>query len=502
MRRASASGRGRRPPRIAAAVAVAGLCVAAACGKERPTVEVNARADGYRGVWYFNQPSHDEYVYKYSGGLGTYCAKHQPFAVYCAKVDKTFFCYGGATRDDPRHLLHMVSFYDHASGTVVRPTIVMDKATDDAHDNPVIAVAAAGHIWIFSTSHGRSRPSFIHRSAAPYDVSRFERVKAVLTGDRQRPLDNFSYFQAWYVPGRGFVCPMTWYNHPAERTSCFAASRDGVRWSVQRLAAIEKGHYQISGVHEGTVGCAFNYHPDPRGLNWRTNLYYVATADGGQTWRTIDGEALSLPLTEADNPALVHDWRRDKLNVYLKDINFDAEGRPVILVVTSKGYEAGPKNDPRTWTTAHWTGGKWQLRPVTTSDSNYDTGSLHVEKDGTWRVIAPTLPGPQPYNPGGEIAMWVSADEGRTWKMARQMTRNSERNHNYVRRPVSAHPGFYGLWADGHARKPSESRLYFCTKAGEVFVLPPTMDGETARPQKLPGERRTPAGEAEPAAGP
>ena len=51
-----------------------------------------AKTDGYRGIWYFNQPSDDEYRYKYSGGLGTYCAKHIPLAYYAKEVDKTFFC--------------------------------------------------------------------------------------------------------------------------------------------------------------------------------------------------------------------------------------------------------------------------------------------------------------------------------------------------------------------------------------------------------------------------
>ena len=45
-------------------------------------VTLNIKDDGYRGIWYMNQPSNDEYVYKYSGGLGTYCAKHKPFAIY------------------------------------------------------------------------------------------------------------------------------------------------------------------------------------------------------------------------------------------------------------------------------------------------------------------------------------------------------------------------------------------------------------------------------------
>ena len=47
------------------------------------------RDDGYRGIWYFNQPQKDEYAYKYSGGLGTFCCSHQPFAVYASEVRKT-----------------------------------------------------------------------------------------------------------------------------------------------------------------------------------------------------------------------------------------------------------------------------------------------------------------------------------------------------------------------------------------------------------------------------
>ncbi len=34
-----------------------------------PGLTINARDTGYRGIWYMNQPSGDEYVYKYSGGL-------------------------------------------------------------------------------------------------------------------------------------------------------------------------------------------------------------------------------------------------------------------------------------------------------------------------------------------------------------------------------------------------------------------------------------------------
>ena len=72
---------------------------------------------------------------------------HQPFAVYCPEVEKTFFCYGGTSKESDRRLWHMVSYFDHRTGTVPRPTILLDKKTDDAHDNPVIAVDDQGHLW-------------------------------------------------------------------------------------------------------------------------------------------------------------------------------------------------------------------------------------------------------------------------------------------------------------------------------------------------------------------
>ena len=429
-------------------------------------------ADGYRGIWYSNQPQGDEYVYKYSGGLGTYCAKHRPFAVYAKEVGKTFFCYGG-TDNDRRTLLHMVSYYDHAGGTVPRPRILLDKQTTDAHDNPVISLDQQGHIWIFSSSHGTARPSYIHRSKEPYCIDAFEHIQTT----------NFSYPQPYWLPDRGFLFLHTRYG--GGRRLFQMTSSDGRTWTEpQMLCHVELGHYQISERHGNKVGTAFNFHPKPQGLNWRTNLYYVQTDDFGKTWHNAAGETIELPLTTPTSAALVHDYRAEKLNVYLKDLVFDPAGRPIILYLTSGGWQSGPKNDPRTWRTARWTGAEWETSGSITSDNNYDMGSLYVEPDGTWRLIAPTEPGPQPYNTGGEIAVWTSTDRGTTWKKLKQLTRNSRYNHTYVRRPIHADADFYALWADGHGRQPSESRLYFTNRAGEqVWQLPVEMTSPTAKPK-------------------
>ena len=434
-------------------------------------------ADGYSGIWYSNQAQDDEYVYKYSGGLGTYCAKHRPFAIYAEEVDKTFFVYGG-TNDTGSSLLHMVSYYDHATDTVPQPRILLDKQTTDAHDNPVISMDDDGYIWIFSSSHGTARQSFIHRSAEPYSIDAFDLIST------QSPSDAYSYTQPWHVPGEGFMYMHTHYDGGA-RNIYFSTSEDGTNFTPrEKIYGIEAGHYQVSAVDGTTVGSAFNVHPSSGGLNYRTNLYYIETPDMGDTWMTADGTVLNTPLLTrtAAAPALVHDYASEGLNCYMKDLVYDASGNPVITYITSSGWEAGPVNDPRTWCTARWTGADWTLNPITTSNNNYDMGSLYIEDDGTWRLIAPTEDGPQEYNPGGEMAMWVSSDQGVSWTMTSQLTNDSPFNHTYARRPVDAQEDFYAIWADGHARQKSVSRLYFTTKDGTVYQLPTDMDGPVASP--------------------
>jgi hypothetical protein len=441
-----------------------------------PKVLINEKDDGYRGIWYMNQPSKDEYVYKYSGGMAVYCSNHNPHSWYAKEVNKTFFTYGGSLKEDSTHLMHMVSYYDHATGMVPRPTILLDKHTDDAHDNPVLNLDDKGYIWIFSSSHGTGRPSYISKSTKPYYIDSFE---LVWTG-------NFSYPQPWFVPGQGFILMHTYY--APGRSICMMTSPDGVNWSERRrLSYIDEGHYQISRpLPGGKIGTFFNHHPKGKGLNWRTNVYYMESDDFGKTWKAADGTVLNLPLTEINNPALVHDYASEGLNMYTQDLAADTQGRPVLMYITSKGYESGPKNGPRTWTIAHWTGSKWDISGGDiVSGNNYDLGPLYVESENLWRIIGPTQLGPQPYNPGGEIAMWTSADQGHHWTMVRQMTKGSEYNHAYARRPVNANPDFYAIWADGHGRKPSDSRIYFCNQKGDVFRLPTTMPADFAKPELI-----------------
>jgi len=451
------------------------LLVAVAWVQPRAVGQEQVRTiDGYRGIW-FDLGQGSAYGAKYSGGLGTYTAKHCPLAVYVPAVEKTFFVYGGTPAPDQRRLLAMLSYYDHRTGQVPRPVVVHEKhSVDDPHDNPSLQIDGEGRLWVFVSGRGTLRPGLVYRSRLPYDIHTLEQH-----GDSE-----FTYPQPWWVKDRGFMLLFTKYTKGRElywRTSDPA----GTNWTEDRKLAGMGGHYQVSMEHQGRVITAFNMHPGGN-VDQRTNLYFVQTDDRGQTWRTADGSVIQTPITDPSSPALVRNYRAEQRLVYVKDIGLDAQGHPVILYLTSGDHQPGPGGAPRIWTIAHWTGSDWVFREVTTSTHNYDMGSLYIEADGRWRIIAPTEPGPFRHGAGGEIALWVSDDQGETWTKARDVTRDSPRNHGYVRRPVNAHPDFYGFWADGNPEKLSESRLYFTDQTGRnVRVLPYDMPGPFAEPAPL-----------------
>jgi hypothetical protein len=430
-----------------------------------------AKADGYRGIW-FTLGQMSEYGDKYSGGLGTYTANHVPLAIYAPEVHKTFFVYGG-TLPGRHHLLIMASSYDHERHAVPRPTIVHDKqGVNDPHDNPSLAIDGAGHVWVFISGRGRSRPGFKYRSTEPFSVDRFELVAQ----------QELTYPQPWWIDGRGFLHLFTKYTRGRELY--FETSADGRQWSEPRKLAGIGGHYQVSSLHNGTIGTFFNRHPEGN-VDRRTDLYYVQTTDFGESWTTVEGVPLTLPLEDEDNPARVIDYSSRQRLQYTIDLNWDRRGNPILLYVTSGSHEPGPAAEPRFWEIAHWTGSAWKNRIVCRSDHNYDLGSLHVFDD-RWVVIGPTAVGPQAWGTGGEIEMWESRDEGHTWKKTRLVTANSARNHKYVRRPVAARDPFFAFWADGNPDEPSRSVLYFGESSGERhWALPYDMRDDLATPQEL-----------------
>ncbi len=437
------------------------------------------KENGYKGIW-FTLGQFYEYGDKYSGGLGTYTAKHIPLAIYAEEVDKTFFVYGGTTGENNKYLLCMIGSYDHKNNRVSKPVVVHDKeGVDDPHDNPSISIDEQGYIWVFVSGRGRKRMGFKYRSKTPYTIDGFDLIST----------EEMTYPQPKYISGEGFLNLFTKYT--GMRELYFETSPEGENWTDdQKLVAIKRegdknsGHYQISGQQGDKVVFFCNWHPDGN-VDQRTNLFYLQTTDFGNTWTTADGEVLDIPVTDINSSALVKEYFSKEENVYLKDVNFDAEGNPIALYLSGPGHEPGPINGPRQWNVIHWTGSEWENHVITNSDQNYDMGSLWVEGDN-WMVIGPTEDSPQQWGAGGEVEMWKSLDKGKSWKMSKKITKNSPRNHNYIRRVTNGKDPFLYFWADGNPDEFSKSQMYFGNSKGKAWMLPYEMENETVKPKRLP----------------
>ncbi|MBK8979953.1 MAG: BNR-4 repeat-containing protein [Planctomycetes bacterium] len=432
-------------------------------------------APGFRGIWYSNQPTGDEHRYKYSGGFGTYPQQHVPIAAYDPVTNRTWLVLGGT--DEAGELLHLVAWLDHDTFTLSRPRILLRKGTTDAHDNPTLALDPAGRLYVFSNSHGTARPSFVHRSGEPAELDRFTRTWTT----------NFSYGQPWWIDAHGLVLLHTLYRD-GRRLLHLATSPDGVEWSEPTpFAVMDRGHYQVSWSDGRRIATAFDRHPEQGGLNARTDLHYAESRDGGITWTTAAGAELSLPLRDPRGPSLVEAFSDRRLLVYLKDVAFDVDGSPIVLFATVRDWRPGPAGGPRRLATARFDRDRWVLRDGPEIDHAYDHGSLLVDPDGDWRLIAPTGPGPRPWATGGEIELWRSGDRGASWERVRSLTPCPGANHTYVRKVWNAHPDCEVVWADGDPLAPSPSRFWFATRDGRVFALPWSFDGPTAAPIPLTG---------------
>lgn len=439
--------------------------------------------NGYRGIW-FDLGQETAYGSKYCGGLGTYTMKHIPMAIYSPVVDRTYFVYGGTPSEDKKYLQCMIGCYDHATGMLQKPRVVMDKGVDgvkDPHDDPTIQIDKDGYLWVFVSGRSTKRMGRVYRSINPYDIAAFEMVSEF----------TMAYPQIMYSPDNGFFFFFTRYD--GTRQLFYQSSKDGRTWTARKqLASIKhgsetkSGHYQISNICGNKLCTAFNRHKNGD-VDTRTSVYFVQSTDWGKTWTTVSGEPVTVPVTTRVPNCLVIDYESQGKNCYIKDLNFDTRGNPVIIYVISDNHKTGPEGGRREWFSLYWDGKEWINTKITESTHCYDSGSIWVEGD-VWTVIAPTEPmpvgDPRYWGAGGEIVEWTSTDKGRNWTRTRQLTSNSERNHTYVRRPFHANHDFWAYWADGNTDAFSKSCLYFSNKDGKIFRMPYTMTSEWQKPEE------------------
>jgi hypothetical protein len=432
----------------------------------------NPKIDGYKGLW-FSSGQSMEYGYKFSGGVATFNSRYRPVAIYSPEVKKTFFVYGGTTGSEDKHLLIMVSYFDHELQLVPKPVIVYDKmGVREPYDNASMSISPDGFIWIFVSGWARTRPGLIFKSTKPYSVESFSKI---MEWEMLSP-------QPWCVKENGFLLMYSKLGKGQELY--FTSSIDGKNWGNDKKIASMGGHFQVSEICGKKLYTVFNYHPGGN-IDKQTNLYLLQTEDLGKTWKTVDDKVIETPVTDIKNDALIKDYEAEGKLVFISDLNFDMSGNPVILAVLSKDFRPGPNGGPRVWTIIHWKDNKWIFNKVCESTHNNDMGALYITGN-EWKIIGPTEPGPQKYGTGGEIALWVSKNEGADWEKVRTLTKNSLNNNSFVRRPMNGQKDFYAIWTDGNADKLSQSRLYFTDdKCSRIWGLPYKMKKEPEKPLRI-----------------
>ncbi len=378
-----------RAPRTVLATVMLWLLVAAELGTaiggsespSRPTagtrpepgiLVVRSLPPQFQSIWYQLGSSLGPYGAKYSGPLGTYSAKHRPMAVFAQGTDTTYFVFGGDADGEGRVEVS-VGAYSHGTGSITGPVVLLERADSNAHRNPTLEIDEHGHIWVFASAHG-DRNGRLFRSTQPYRIEQFEDI-----GEAE-----FTYPQP-HIVGREIVLLHTRYSRGRE---IYRATVTEQGLSEPQLVLGFGGHYVVSETHGNRIGVFFNEHPGGN-VDARRSLYYLESDDGGRTWQSVGGQPVTTPVRQAPDSAIVLDSPAGE-RVYLKDIDFTADGRPVALFLTSQDWRPGPQPPPgRILWIAEWNGEEWVRYSVGFPDHNYDTGSLTRLADGRWVLAHP-----------------------------------------------------------------------------------------------------------------
>jgi hypothetical protein len=401
-------------------------------------------------------------VAKYSGNLATYTAKHSPSAV--RRGSFTYFTYSGEVpldgdeTKDPKigstsavgckyegtalfkgadgrapALGIFVSRYNHVTGRVAKPTLVHMKCTNDTHDNAVINLDADGYIYVLVSGRAAQRGNFVFRSTEvgsiasfvdmtppmnnylnPFnDIAEVAGIGRPFIGDGYRGInypkmywvdaevgESLGYFRLIYTIYCGAGEPVTCGGNRQLYTARMHVENDKVIiQGIQPLAAYN-GHYAVArGTHQDIV-VAFNVHLN-NDVDDRTNIYYMHSIDGGETWLNVRNQELVLPLvlpTHLDSVTVREFYDSGyagpiEERVYLKDVSFAGTGLnklPTILYVGSSSMSHFPSRSTDHYLAKErWTGSSWtQTRLTKAVDHNYSSGMLFLT-EGKYRVFYP-----------------------------------------------------------------------------------------------------------------
>lgn len=395
---------------------------------------------------------------QYHTPAATYYTTHRPTAIrHGGMHDRTFFAYGDFSRDPA------IRYFDHDTKELSDAVIIgRTQIPDDAHGNPSILIDDAGYIYAFYGCH--HHPIQMRRSVRPEDIS--EWTAEVLIADMA------TYPQPWMLDSTTMILSYRKKypdGQPYYRTAdwSYVTSADfGATWSEPTSLIVQPYIYVYALTAVGTGDGVKTFHIAFTPFDYRhkrySNIYYLYSDDGLETFKGRGGRMLGTPPFEVAQTEIIYDSRYQ--SSHINDFALDGNDNPYILLNVGPWYQTAPSG-PGEWRLAVHTGGGWTSHPIAPCDHLFDRGAIVVE--GPERIRA-YLPVGSDGHDGGEIAEYASFDGGKSWELARMLTHESRYVHNYVVRVIDWHPEFQILWSYGSSERtgscchgePSEVIMY------------------------------------------
>jgi BNR repeat-containing family member/PKD domain/Concanavalin A-like lectin/glucanases superfamily len=315
-----------------------------------------------------------------------------------------------------------VAAFDHDSG--IRTTAVLhSRLQADDHSNPALLIRPDGRIEVFYAMHDSDR-MYYRVATNPEDITSWTREETISTNTYGR--QGFTYPNPIGLSAEAKTY-LFWRGGNYNPT--FATRPDGQPgWSPARnliIASGERPYVKYDTRNGDTIGFAFtNAHPAEAS---DVNIYYAYYRNGG-IYRANGTRIASLGTAVTPEQADKVFDNQDK--VWVHDMAFDSQGRPVIVFA-----EFVSTTDHR-YRYAKWTGSAWVTRNVTPAGGSislngqepyYSAGiTLDHENPNTVYLSRPV---------GGvfEVETWTTPNDGSTWSQTGVTSGSGVNNY----RPIS-----------------------------------------------------------------
>ncbi|MEQ1823864.1 MAG: BNR-4 repeat-containing protein [Fimbriimonadaceae bacterium] len=209
------------------------------------------------------------------------------------------------------------------------------------------------------------------------------------------------------------------------------------------------------------IGFAFGIY-DSVAQNYRSEVYYIESTDGGATWKTPLGAAATNSIGANIAPIRRCPWG-GRTRVW--DLIYDSQGRPSIAHVEyPTEYSPIPNSSFCNGIVTQFKGGYWASRMVSPISMNYYPGGLVFDASNPFRIFA-TIPAGLT---GSDLVIYDSLNQGSSWTRGQTVATGG-----FNVRPqavANAAPDLRITWLD--SRSYTEYRSFDTSVMAHLGILP------------------------------